>query len=98
MDTQVQNIALTIHKLDGLLHFAFHLYFLESAELSNSVVNMGNIIAHFQVGKFLKGDRLLLGITVLKLKFVVALKDLVICITRHFGCLIDKSLEHRKYG
>src|SRR5690606_3772309 len=79
-----------------LLHFPFHLDLLESAKFSNSVVNVRNVIAHFQVGKFLKRDGLLLGITIFQLKFMIAFKDLMICITRHSGCFVDKSLEHGK--
>ena len=81
MDADIKDVSITIDQLDGLLLSSFHIDLLQAAKLPDAMVNVCHIIAHLQFVKLLKGNGLLLRITVFKMKFVITLKDLMIGIT-----------------
>jgi len=49
MDAHIKNVPVSVNELDGFLFFAFHFDLLQSPELSDSVVNMGDVVAHFKL-------------------------------------------------
>src|SRR5690606_31323959 len=92
MNAEVKNVAFAIYEFYSFLFFSFDLYFLKSAKFSYSVIYMGYIIAYFQLSQLLKGNGLLFSIAIFKMKFVIALKNLMVCITNQLVVVVNKSL------
>ena len=91
VDAYIKNVPVSVNELDGLLFLAFHFDLLQSSKLSDSVVNMGDIVAHFEFVQLFEGDGLLLGVAVFQVELVVALKELVVCVERNTGIGIQKT-------
>src|SRR5690606_15248159 len=96
VDADVQNIAVTIDQFDGLLLFALHIDFLQSAKLPDTMVDMGDIIPDFQFVEFLQGDGLFFGIAIFQMELMVSLKNLMVRVAGQFQVVVDETLKKWK--
>ncbi len=53
MDAQIKYITFAIDQFDGFLLFALDINFLESSETSDAMIYMCDVIANFEIRKFL---------------------------------------------
>src|SRR5690606_16758224 len=87
-----------INQFYSFLLFTLYINFLQTAKLSNSVVNMRYIIANRKRCKFFQCNGLLFGVAVFYAEFMESFKNLMIGITSNLILFIDKTLKQRHYN
>ena len=85
MDTHVQDVAPGVYQFYSLLRAPVHVYLLQAPETSYPMIDMRDVIPHFQFGKLGKRQRLCLGKMPGRGKALVTLEYLVIGITGQTG-------------
>ena len=78
MNTDIQLIVVLVNDAYGFLPLTVVIDFFKPVETPDTVIDMGYIIAGFQVIHFLQGKRLFAAETFLQPEFVITIEQLVI--------------------
>ena len=93
VDAHVEYVPAAVGEADGLLHLPVDFDFVESAELSDAMVNVDHKVPHFQRHQLLDGERfLVLAEPFLQAEAVVALEQLVVGVDQNLELLVHKAL------
>src|SRR5690606_40788501 len=98
MYRNIYDIVISINQFYGFLLFTLYINFLQTAKLSNSVVNMRYIIANRKRCKFFQCNGLLVGVAVFYTEFMESFKNLMIGITSNRILFFDKTLKQWHYN
>ena len=91
MYAHVKDIAVVVNQAQRLLMLAVGFDGFETVETADAVVDVGDIVAGFQLVKFFQGEGLFGAVTVAQVETVVTFKDLVVGVAAHFQIVVDKS-------
>ncbi len=82
MNAHIQQVVVFIDQANGLLFTAVVVDDLQAIELPNAMVDMCNVVTLLQVVQFLNGQGFFSPETLPQVKFIVAVKYLMIGVTK----------------